>query len=195
MAYDIEDELGTRLVADAGEAIGSALATAIVENRFEELDDVIGDVVEADTIRRRLTTYFETFRTSDFFQELHDLRSTLKVRENFETYLYIGSLQHNRVAYPLFYIPLQIELQERIFRVTADPQIYINKKALEFASQETAREIGRLVPLSIRDRIVYLDEKQSFLEVEAADRFGQPARPEGAAQPVGNHQRRSSQCF
>jgi AAA domain len=165
VAYNIEDELGARLVADAGEAIGSGLATAIVEDKFEELDEVIDDVVEADTIRRRISTYFEAFRTSDFFEELHQLRSTIKLRENFELYLYVGSLQYNRVAFPLFYIPVQIELQDRIFRITADPQIYINKKALEFAAQETAREIGRAVPLSIVDRIVYLDEKQSFLGV------------------------------
>jgi hypothetical protein len=163
VAYDIEDELGARLVADAGEAIGSALATAIVENQFGELDAVVDDVVDADTIRRRLTTYFETFRTSDFFQALHELRSTLKLRENFEIYLYVGSLHHNRVAYPVFYIPLQVELQERIFRIAADPQIYVNKKALEFAAQETTREIGRPVPLPIKDRIVYLDERQSFV--------------------------------
>jgi hypothetical protein len=96
VAYDIEDELGARLVADAG----SALATAIVDNQFGELDAVVDDVVDADTIRRRLTTYFETFRNSDFFQELHELRSTLKLRENFEIYLYVGSLHHSRVAYP-----------------------------------------------------------------------------------------------
>jgi hypothetical protein len=56
VAYDIEDELGLRLVADAGEAIGSALATAIVEGTFNEFDEIIGDVIEPETIRRRLTT-------------------------------------------------------------------------------------------------------------------------------------------
>src|SRR5260370_40255848 len=56
VAYDIEDELGLRLVADAGEAIGSALATAIVEGTFNEFDDVIDDIVESKTIRRRLAT-------------------------------------------------------------------------------------------------------------------------------------------
>ena len=165
VAYDIEDELGTRLIADIGEAISSALAMVIVENDFRELDDVIDDATNATTIKRRLTNYFETFRTSDFFQELHELRSTLKLRENFETYLYVGTLQFNRISYPLFYIPVQIDLQERIFRITADPQIYINKKALEFAAQETAREVERAIPISIKDRIIYLDEGQNFLLV------------------------------
>ncbi|MFN0192120.1 MAG: AAA domain-containing protein [Aestuariivirga sp.] len=165
VAYDIEDEIGTRLVADTQEAIGSALATAIVEDKFSDLDLIIDDIVDADTVRRRLTTYFENFRASDFFQELHELRSTLKLRENFEIYLYVGSLHHNRVAYPLFYVPLQIELNDRLFHVTADPHIYINKKALEFAAQEAARDSQRPIPLSIRDRIVFLEDDQTYLEV------------------------------
>ena len=164
VAYDIEEELGARLISEAREAIGSAVATAIVENGFGELDQVINDLTEPDTVRRRISTYFQTFRTSDFFQELHELRSTLKIRENFETYLYIGSLHYSRVSYPVFYIPLQIELQERIFRITADPQIYVNKKALEFAAQETSRELQRPIPLIIKERIGYLDQGQSFLE-------------------------------
>jgi hypothetical protein len=161
-AYNIEEELGAQLISVATEAIGVALASAIVDNKFEELDSVIDDVVNADVIKQRLTTYFETLHTSDFFQDLHELRSTLKLRENFEVYLYIGSITHNRISYPLFYIPLQIELHERVFTLTADPHLYINKKALEYAAQETAREIQRPVPMAIPERILYLDAEDSF---------------------------------
>jgi hypothetical protein len=69
VAYDIEEELGARLLADAGEAIGSGLATAIVENRFDEVDAVIEDILEVETIRRRIATYFQTFRATSFFDE------------------------------------------------------------------------------------------------------------------------------
>src|SRR5262249_40882295 len=82
-----------------------------------------------------------------------------------ETYLYVGALHFNKVAYPIFYVPLRIELQERIFRISADPQIYVNKKALEFAAQETSRELGHSVPLTINERILYIEEGQSFTEV------------------------------
>jgi very-short-patch-repair endonuclease len=163
--YDIENELGARLVSDVEEAIGSALATAIVENRFDECDTVIADVVAPETTRRRLTGYFEIFHTADFFQDLHELRSTLKLRENFETYLYVGEIRHNRVAYPLFYLPISVTLEDRLFHVTADPHIYINKKALHYAAQETARELGRPTPLLVDDRVVYLQEGQSYVAV------------------------------
>jgi very-short-patch-repair endonuclease len=160
--YNIEEELGERLIEAGREPIGSALATAMVENSFEELDGVLRDLVDPEPLRGKLATYFDSFATVDFFQELHELGSTLKLRENFETYLYIGELRFNRVAYPLFYLSLTVELEDRIFRITADPHLYINKKAVDFAAQEIARETGTPNLVRIDERILYLDPGQDF---------------------------------
>jgi len=73
----------------------------------------------------------------------------LKIRDNFETYLYVGELRFNRIAYPLFYLTLSVELEERIFRISANPHLYINKKAIEFAAQELSRETGMLNHLRV----------------------------------------------
>jgi hypothetical protein len=161
-SYDVEDELGARLVADVEGPIGAALATANVDDKFAEFDAVVDDVIEPATVRRRLMNYFDTFATTDFFEDLHQLGSTLKLRENFETYLYVCELKHNRVSYPLFYLPIQVELENGQFRISADPQIYINKKALDYAAQETARDLGRPIPLIVPERILYLQEGDSF---------------------------------
>ena len=72
--YNIEEELGERLVEAGREAIGSALATALVENSFEELDVVLRDLVDPKPIKTKLQTYFDSFATADFFQELHELQ-------------------------------------------------------------------------------------------------------------------------
>ena len=160
--YNIEEELGERLVETAREPIASALATALVENSFEELDGVLRDLVDAEPIRQKLETYFDSFATADFFQELHELGSTLKIRENFETYLYVGELRFNRASYPLFYLSLSIELEDRIFRITADPHLYINKKAVDFAAQEIARESGTPNRVRIDERIVYVEPGADF---------------------------------
>src|SRR6516164_10129515 len=160
--YNIEEELGERLIEAGRQPIGSALATALVENSFEELDGVLRDLVDADPIRRKLGTYFDSFATADFFQELHELGSTLKIRENFETYLYVGELRFNRASYPLFYLSLSVELEDRVFRITADPHLYINKKAMDFAAQEAARETKTPNLVRIDERIVYLEPGQDF---------------------------------
>ena len=82
--YNIEEELGERLIEAAREPIGSGLAAALVENSFEELDRVLRDLADTEPVRQKIETYFDSFVTADFFQELHELSSTLKIRENFE---------------------------------------------------------------------------------------------------------------
>jgi hypothetical protein len=119
--YNIEEELGERLIEAGREPIGSGLAAALVEDSFEELDRVLRDLADPEPVRRTIETYFDSFATADFFQELHELSSTLKIRENFETYLYIGELRFNRASYPLFYLSVSVELAERVFRIMADP--------------------------------------------------------------------------
>jgi very-short-patch-repair endonuclease len=163
--YNIEEELGERLVEAGREPIGSGLATALVENSFEELDRVLRDLVDPEPIKAKIETYFDSFATADFFQELHELSSTLKIRENFETYLYVGELRFNRASYPLFYLSLSVELEDRIFRITADPHLYINKKAVDFAAQEIARETGTPNLVRIDERIVYLEPGQDFASI------------------------------
>jgi hypothetical protein len=160
--YNIEEELGERLIEAAREPIGSALATALVENSFEELDGVLRDLVDAEPVRQKLETYFDGFATADFFQELHELGSTLKIRENLETYFYIGELRFNRASYPLFYLSLSVELEDRIFRITAAPHLYINKKAIDFAGQEIARQTGTPNLVRIDERIVYAEPDEDF---------------------------------
>jgi hypothetical protein len=160
--YNIEEELGERLIEAGREPIESALATASAENSFEELDRLLRDLVDPEPLKGKIEGYFDSFATADFFQELHELSSTLKIRENFETYLYIGELRFNRASYPLFYLSLSVELEDRVFRITADPHLYINKKAVDFAAQEIARETGTANLLRIDERIVYLEPGQDF---------------------------------
>lgn len=80
--YNIEEELGERLIEMGREPIGSAPATALVENSFEELDRVLRDLMDPDPLKGKILAYFDSFATTDFFQELHELNSTLKLRYN-----------------------------------------------------------------------------------------------------------------
>jgi very-short-patch-repair endonuclease len=163
--YNIEEELGERLIEAAREPIASAIAAALAENSFHELDQVLLDVVDPGPLKQKLLAYFDAFVTTDFFQELHALTSTLKLRENFETYLYLCELRFNRASYPLFYLPVSVELEERVFRIIADPHLYINKRAVDFAAQEIARETGTPNTVKVDERILYLEPEQNFATV------------------------------
>jgi hypothetical protein len=76
--YNIEEELGERLIQAGREPIESALATASAENSFEELDRVLRDLVDPEPIRGKIEAYFDSFATTDFFQELHDIPIQLR---------------------------------------------------------------------------------------------------------------------
>ena len=165
IAFDIEDELSERLCGETREPISNGIAIAITKNNFEELDTIIDDVTDVETVRRRVQNYFGTFRSNDIFQELHQLASTLKLRENFELYLYFCSVYYRNVAYPLLYFPINVILEKEKFHISADRNVYINKRAIEYAVQEIQRETNHPIAIAIKDRIVYLDDEETFVSV------------------------------
>jgi len=163
--FDIEDELGNRLVANSEEAIGASLNTAIVSKDFSECDGLIEDLFNLNGLKAKIRDYFEAFTASDFYTELHSLRSTLKIYENMEVYLYVGDLHFGHISYPLFYLPLRIELNNGTFKVSADPHLYINKKAIDYVAQEIARAENKAKSSLVKDRIIYLEPKESFVKI------------------------------
>jgi len=66
--YNIEEELGERLIETFREPISSALSTSLVEDSFDELDEVLRDAADVISIGQKLETYFGTFTTTDFFR-------------------------------------------------------------------------------------------------------------------------------
>jgi len=163
--FDIEDELGQRIVANSEEAICSSLNTAIVSKQFNECEEIINDLFNHKSLKVKILDYFHTFTSSDFYTELHALKSTLKLHENMDIYLYIGDLHFNNVSYPLFYLPLHIELIESHFLLNIDPHLYINKKAIDYIAQEVARSENKATPSLVQDRILYLNSEESFTGV------------------------------
>ena len=65
--YNIEEELGERLIEAGREPIEAALATASAENSFEELDRVLRDLVDPEPLRGRLEAYLNSLRNNRFF--------------------------------------------------------------------------------------------------------------------------------
>ena len=163
--FDIEDELGKRLVTQADEAIGAALNTAIIDKNFGGYDQLISDLLQQGSVQTKCLEYFRSFAVSDFYAELYELCATLRVKENMDIYLYVGDLNFNRISYPLFYLPLHLTPKESVFQIHIDPHLYINKKAVDFLSQEIARSENRTPRTLVEDRILYIAPDQSLAKV------------------------------
>lgn len=165
ISFDIEDELGQRLIADAEESIGAALNTALVNQDFYEYDQLIADLLSENSIKRKLRGYFETYATSDLFRDLYELLSTMRIKENTELYLYIGDLKYKKVTYPLFYIPISLVASPGRFVLHIDPHLYINKKAIDYIAQERARTQNIQYRTLVADRIIYVDHDREMGKV------------------------------
>ncbi len=162
--FNLEEELGEQIVTGFSENLSPVIAKATVDNDFTDLDNLIKDTCSPDLIRGKFIGFFEGFATNDFFNELSELRSTLRLKDNFQIYVYVCALRYGSSSYPLFYFPVEVTLENSIYTVKADPHLLINKKAIDFAVTEVARASKQAISFTIPERIIYISEGESFLK-------------------------------
>lgn len=163
--FDIEDELGQRLISNEEEIVGAALNTAIITSDFTEFDNTIADITNLEILKLKIKDYFHTFTSSDFYNELHSLRTTLQIQENMEIYLYACDVNYQNISFPIFYLPLDIALSGSVFNLSLNPHLYINKKAIDYVGEDIARSDKKAWKSLISDRIIYLEPDQSFMKI------------------------------
>ena len=161
--FDLEEEIGQQLIAGFSDSLSPAIASALVDDDFNDLDMLIDDACSPDLIRAKFLSYFEGYATNDFFTELSELRSTLRLKDNFQIYIYACALRYGSSSYPLFYFPVEVTLKNSTYEITADPHLLINKKAIDFAVTEVARANKQAIAFSIPERIIYIAQDDSFL--------------------------------
>ena len=161
--YNLEEELGDLLVDPLREPIPVVIASAIVNDNYEEFDKLVDDICQLGLIRTKLINYFEGFTTRDFHRDLGELRATLKLKENFQIYVYVGALRFGKTSYPIFYFPIEVELSESIYTIQVDPHLLINKKAIDFGISEVSRAINKPIVFPLSERIVYVGQGETFM--------------------------------
>jgi superfamily I DNA and/or RNA helicase len=174
MLQTIEDEIGEIITSPISNRISDAIAQAMVENKFDLIDEIIEEVTDLSRIYSQLIEYFESFQTSDAFDEINGLTASIKIKENYQLYLYIGTLSIKNSSFPLLFIPCKAALNNSKFKITFDPHIFINKRLIDYACGELTRELRKPVNHHIPDRINYLEQGEQPLKVAQSiiDDFG-----------------------
>ena len=162
--YNLEEELGDLLVDPLREPIPTVIASAIVNDYYEAFDKLVEETCQLDLIQTKLINYFGGFISGDFHSDLSELRATLKLKENFQIYVYVGALRFDRTSYPIFYFPVEVELSESIYTIRIDPHLLINKKAIDFGIGEVSRAIDKPIAFSLPERIVYVGQGETLLK-------------------------------
>jgi hypothetical protein len=126
----VEEEIGSLITNTVEERILVAVTDLLLDRESSAPADIVNETTDISRIQERVVTYFENFTTKDAFDDLSNLTSTIKLKENHQLYLYLGAISVHEKKYPFAYIPVEVSLRSSTFQLELDPHIYINKKQL-----------------------------------------------------------------
>jgi len=93
-----------------------------------------------------------------------ELQATLKLKDNFQIYIYACALRVEKSSYPIFYLPVEVNLSKSVFSIKIAPHLLINKKAIDFAVSEASRSTGNQASFTLPERKFYVSEEESIIE-------------------------------
>ncbi|PIV42601.1 MAG: hypothetical protein COS26_01735 [Candidatus Nealsonbacteria bacterium CG02_land_8_20_14_3_00_40_11] len=164
--YLMEEELTAVLVNLLENKISEILKLILAKAKIDIVKQV-KEVFEIKDIKSNIVSFFENFQVGDLFTEMYEIERNKTILDKQEFYLYFCDITFNNAKYPIFYIPFSVSKQSDALTVEFDSQVYINKKALEYITQEYNKETNHHGNLQkITERIIYLAQyKENFGEL------------------------------
>jgi len=156
LVYLMEEELTAILVRPLEEIMTVLVQEIIAGEEVDAESRLIGQL-QLEEVKGAIRSFFETYQAADLYLELFELVRNKSMLEGQEVYLYFGEISYSNARFPIFYIPVELRREGEALAVEFDPHVFINKKALDFISQEYCRETEKKGSLSsISERIIYL---------------------------------------
>jgi hypothetical protein len=159
--YLMEEELSAVLSSSLENKISEVVKLLLAKEKVN-ISKQLGEVFELADIKLNIHSFFESFQVGDLFAEIYEMERNRTILDKQEFYLYFCDINFNNAKFPIFYIPFGIEKSNEVLTIEFDSQVYINKKALEYITQEYNQEKGKKGNLkTISERIIYLAQHQN----------------------------------
>jgi hypothetical protein len=156
----MEEELASILVNLIENEISEILKVLLSKGKIDTKKQ-LKDVFNIDIIKSNINGFFDNFQVGDLFTELYEIERNKTILDKQDFYLYFCDITFNKTKYPIFYIPISIKKQNNQLEIEFDAQVYINKKAIEYITQEYNQENNKRGNINIvAERIIYLAQKQ-----------------------------------
>ncbi|MCX6816610.1 MAG: AAA domain-containing protein [Candidatus Beckwithbacteria bacterium] len=159
--YLMEEELTSVLTSLLENKISEVIKLLLAKEKVD-ISKQLKDVFDIDNAKANILSFFESFRVGDLFAEVYEMERNRTILDKQEFYLYFCDITFEKAKYPIFYIPFTVEKQNDLLNIEFDSQVYINKKALEYISQQYNQEKDKKGNLkTIAERIIYLAQHQN----------------------------------
>lgn len=156
--YLMEEELTSILYSLIKNKVSEILKLLLSKKNidiFTELKNVFG----VDDIKTSILAFFDKFQIGDLFDEIYEMERNKMILDKQEFYLYFCDITFNKDKFPIFYIPFSVEIHRDTLNLEFESQVYVNKKAFEYITQEYNKEKNKKGSLkTITERIIYLAE-------------------------------------
>ncbi|MDA7595071.1 AAA domain-containing protein, partial [Acidimicrobiia bacterium] len=155
---NIEQELADITMENFSGSVSEIFIDFLISKNREQLVENIRDYYESFNYQYFYFDYFENLQTGDAFNELREIKLNEDLIENVEFYLNFGSLNYKNYKFPLCYIPININLVEEKISISFNPQLFVNKKAIDFVLEEISRKYNKPYKSLFQERVMFLDE-------------------------------------
>jgi len=161
--FMMEQELVAIFVGEIEDKIAEIIRRLIAKDNVD-IGSEIASTIELEDLKRTLSEHFENMRVADLFHEVQELDNNRSILDKQDLYLYFGDISFRDNKYPIFYLPFNAVKLKDAYQLEFDSQVYINKKALEFITQEFNNERGTRGTLkSVTERIIYISQHKDNL--------------------------------
>ena len=158
--YLMEEEL-TAVLSSLLENKISEILKLILSKEKIDISKQLKEVFDLSEIKITISSFFEGFQVGDLFAEIYEMERNRTILDKQEFYLYFCDITFNNAKFPIFYIPFGIKKQDDVLEIEFDSQVYINKKAIEYITQEYNKDKGKKGQLkTTAERIIYLAQHQ-----------------------------------
>lgn len=154
--FMMEEELTSALVTLLETKISEVLKLALVKEDINPIKE-ISSVFDIRDVKVIIVSFFESFKVDDLFSELFEMERNRSILDKQDFYYYFCDITFEKIKYPIFYIPFSIAISSDHLVIEFDSQVFINKKPLEFITQEYNKLKDKKGNLkTVTDRIIYL---------------------------------------
>ena len=164
--YTLEIGLTEALTTNFDENISELLNDLLI-NQKDNISEKIDNLISIDDVKGKLQNFFDGININDLYFEVQELVNSKSNLDKQEYYFYFSEIEFQNKRFPIFYVPINIKENkgENSFVIEFEKEIFINKKAIQFAIQEFNRENNRVGRIqSISERVINTVETENVVE-------------------------------
>jgi superfamily I DNA and/or RNA helicase/very-short-patch-repair endonuclease len=165
---DIEEELTEMCLDSYISSVSEIFVEFLNTKDVKNLDSSFNEYLDIFNFKDIFYNYFENLQTGDAFSELREVKLNENMVENVEFYLNIGTISYKKdksnYKFPIFYLPFELTLLENKAELSFNPNLFINKKAIDFVLEDIAKKYDKKQRSIVEDRLVFLNENENILD-------------------------------